>query len=176
MTLISMTSRRETTRNKRLVPIHLQQENGGPVDGESKRQSCIARLLFLVPVLALVAFVTHGQSDRVGTLVSQSPVDRRVEDILSHMSLEEKIDLIGGINGFFVRGMTSFGFSPLRMADGPLGVRNGGPATAMPAGIDIAATWDVALATRVGEQIGRDARAKGVNFLLGQASTSIAHR
>lgn len=36
----------------------------------------------------------------------------------------------------------------------------------MPAGIDIAATWDVALARRVGEQIGRDARSKGVNILL----------
>jgi beta-glucosidase len=31
----------------------------------------------------------------------------------------------------------------------------------------LAATWDVDLARRVGEQIGRDARAKGVNFPLG---------
>ena len=137
------------------------------MDGESKRRSSIARLLLLLAVLAPVAFVMHGQSDRAGASLNQSAVDRRVGDILSHMSLEEKIDLIGGIDGFFIRGMTSFGFPPLRMADGPLGVRNGGPATAMPAGIDIASTWDLALANRVGEQIGRDARAKGVNFLLG---------
>ena len=83
------------------------------------------------------------------------------------MSLEEKIDLIGGVNGFFIRGMPSLGLPPLRMADGPLGVRNAGPATAMPAGIDMAATWDAALARRIGQQIGRDARAKGVNILLG---------
>ena len=37
----------------------------------------------------------------------------------------------------------------------------------MAAGINLAATWDPALAERVGTQIGRDARAKGVNFLLG---------
>ena len=87
--------------------------------------------------------------------------------MLSRMTLEEKIDLIGGVDGFFVRGMPSLGVPPLKMADGPMGVRNYGPATAMPAGINLAATWDTGLADRVGEQIGRDARAKGVNFLLG---------
>jgi len=55
----------------------------------------------------------------------------------------------------------------LKMADGPMGVRNFGPATAMAGGINLAATWDPGLAQRVGEQIGRDARAKGVNILLG---------
>ena len=51
------------------------------------------------------------------------------------------------------------------MADGPLGLRNFGPATAMPAGtLGLAATWDPALAERVGTQIGRDARAKGEHF------------
>ena len=52
-------------------------------------------------------------------------------------------------------------------ADGPGGVRNFGPATAMPSGIALAATWNTALAERVGTEIGRDARAKGVHFLLG---------
>ena len=53
--------------------------------------------------------------------------------MLSHMSLEEKIALIGGVDGFFVRGMPSLSLPPLKMADGPMGVRNFGPATAMPA-------------------------------------------
>src|SRR5207248_2468374 len=55
----------------------------------------------------------------------------------------------------------------LKMADGPLGVRNYGPATTMAGGISLAATWDPELAERVGAEIGRDARAKGVHFLLG---------
>src|SRR5438477_725410 len=53
------------------------------------------------------------------------------------------------------------------VADGPLGVRNYGPATAMAGGISLAATWDTALADRVGAEIGRDARARGVHFMLG---------
>jgi beta-glucosidase len=42
-----------------------------------------------------------------------------------------------------------------------------GPATARPAGIALAATWDIALARQEGAQIGRDARARGDHFLLG---------
>jgi len=46
-------------------------------------------------------------------------------------------------------------------------VRNFGPSTAYPAGIALAATWDPEMANRIGAGLGRDARAKGVNFLLG---------
>jgi beta-glucosidase len=90
-----------------------------------------------------------------------------VEDILAHMTLEQKIDLIGGVDGYFVRGFPALGLLRLKTADGPFGVRNYGPATAMAGGINLAASWDPDLARQVGEQIGRDARAKGVNFLLG---------
>jgi beta-glucosidase len=55
----------------------------------------------------------------------------------------------------------------LATADGPVGVRNDGPATTMAAGIALAATWDTQLAQRVGHELGRDARAKGKHFLLG---------
>src|SRR5579859_7549921 len=98
---------------------------------------------------------------------SESDTDTRADAILAKMSLDEKIDLLGGTDGFFIRAMPEFGVPALRMADGPIGVRNFGPATAMAAGINLAATWDPSLAERVGTQIGRDARAKGVNFLLG---------
>jgi len=94
-------------------------------------------------------------------------VEKRVDAILSRMTLEQKIDMIGGVHGYDVRGFPSLGLPELKTADGPMGVRNYGPATAMAGGINLAATWDPALAKEVGEQIGRDARAKGVNFLLG---------
>jgi beta-glucosidase len=101
--------------------------------------------------------------------VSENPkseIDRRVEDLLSQMTLEEKIDLIGGVDSFFIRGVPRLGVRRLKMADGPIGVRNYGPATTMAGGIALAATWNPALAERVGTEIGRDARAKGVHFLL----------
>src|SRR5215211_1438237 len=94
-------------------------------------------------------------------------VEQRVEAILKQMTLEEKIDLLGGTDGFFVRDVKRLGVPRLKMADGPMGVRNFGPATAMAAGVGLAATWNPALAERVGTEIGRDARAKGVHFLLG---------
>src|ERR1700688_1702473 len=86
---------------------------------------------------------------------AESDIDRRVDAILAQMTLEEKIDYLSGVDGFFVRPLPEAGVPPLRMADGPMGVRNSGPATAMAAGINLAATWDPALAERVGGQIGR---------------------
>lgn len=98
---------------------------------------------------------------------SSPALEQKVNDIVAKMSLEQKIDMLGGINGFDVRAYPEFHLPLLRMADGPLGVRNDGPATAMAGGISLASSWDPALAQRVGEQIGRDARAKGENFMLG---------
>jgi beta-glucosidase len=96
-------------------------------------------------------------------------VDQRVEAILSKMTLDQKIDLIGGQDDFYIRAYPELGWPRLRMADGPIGVRHGGPATTMAGGIALAATWDPALAAREGVEIGRDARAKGVHFMLGPA-------
>ena len=94
-------------------------------------------------------------------------IERRVDSILGRMTLEEKIDILGGVDGFFIRGFPNLGIPRMKMADGPLGVRNFGPATAFAGGIALAATWNPQLAGRVGTELGRDARAKGVHFLLG---------
>ncbi len=94
-------------------------------------------------------------------------IEARVDALVGRMTLEQKIDLLGGEDDFFIRGYPAIGWSRLTMADGPMGVRNFGFSTAYPAGIGLAATWDPAMAKRIGESIGRDARAKGVHFLLG---------
>jgi len=117
--------------------------------------------------LALVVLLAGVRAPVRSGSSSDSDADARANAILAKMTLEQKIDLLGGADGFFVRAVPEFGVPRLPMADGPIGVRNFGPSTAMAAGINLAATWDPALAQRVGMQIGRDARAKGVNFLLG---------
>ena len=94
-------------------------------------------------------------------------VEQRVDAILKKMSLEEKIDYLGGVDGFYIRANERLGLPALKMADGPLGLRNNGPSTAYPGGIALAASWDTELARRMGAMIGRDARARGVHFLLG---------
>src|SRR5258707_5350509 len=108
-----------------------------------------------------------GQSPSASSLRSSTEVERRVDSILGQRTLKEKIDLLSGVDGFFIRDVSRLTLPRLKMADGPIGVRNFGPATAMAGGIALAATWNPALAERVGTEIGRDARAKGVHFLLG---------
>ncbi|HEY9285145.1 MAG TPA: glycoside hydrolase family 3 C-terminal domain-containing protein [Pyrinomonadaceae bacterium] len=122
----------------------------------------------LTALLALGLLATqHVAARRDAAPRDAAAVERRVEEILGRLTLEEKIDLIGGVDDFFVRGVERVGLPRLKMADGPAGVRNFGPATTMPAAVAMAATWDTELVGRVATEIARDARAKGVHFLLG---------
>ncbi len=100
---------------------------------------------------------------------SPANVEKRVDALLSQMTLEEKIELIGGTKNFFTRPIPRVGIPSLKMSDGPLGVHDYGPTTAYAAGIALAASWDSDLAKRVGTSMGRDARARGVNIVLAPA-------
>ncbi len=95
-----------------------------------------------------------------------APVEARVQDLLSKMTLEEKIDMLGGVEGFYIRPNERLGIPKVKMADGPLGVRNYGKATAFPTGIAFAAAWDKDLTERYGEAVGTEARSKGVHIML----------
>ncbi|MDZ7291900.1 MAG: glycoside hydrolase family 3 C-terminal domain-containing protein [candidate division KSB1 bacterium] len=97
---------------------------------------------------------------------SNAPVEQRVDDLLARMTLEEKIDMIGGYNDFYIRPNERLGIPMIKMSDGPLGVRNYGPATAFPAGIAFAATWNVDLVRAFGRAVGKECRSKGVHIIL----------
>jgi beta-glucosidase len=124
---------------------------------KNNRWSVIASFL-IVFVVAAAAQTVHP---------SAADIEQRVDSILSQMTLEEKIDYLGGINDYYLRAIPRLGLPELRTSDGPLGVRNYGASTAYPAGIALAATWDPELVGRVGTSLGRDARARGVHFFLG---------
>jgi beta-glucosidase len=93
-------------------------------------------------------------------------VEKRVDSILGKMTTDEKLEIIGGINDFYTRPIPRLGVPSLRMSDGPMGVHDYGLTTAYPAGIALAASWDVDLAERFGASMGKDARARGVHFIL----------
>ena len=96
------------------------------------------RRLYSIVALSFVTstvFSALAQSPATPSLRSSGEVERRVESILSQMTLEEKIDLLGGVDGFFIRDVSRLKLPRFRMADGPIGVRNFGPATAMAGGI-----------------------------------------
>lgn len=119
-------------------------------------ENCVVVLAVLL-ISAFSVAATPGRAE----------VEKRVDSILSKMTLEEKIDYIGGCRDFYIRAIPRLNVRELKMADGPLGVRNYGKSTAFPAGIAMAASWDTDLVTRIGTMMGKDARARGVHFLLG---------
>jgi beta-glucosidase len=117
-------------------------------------------ILATLAVLPVTAFGTQSVAS------ADLEVERRAESVLAQMTLEEKIDLLGGVNMFGVRGVPRLGVPAMTAADGPFGVRNFTRATVIAGGIALAATWDTELAQRVGKEMGRDARSRGVHFYL----------
>jgi beta-glucosidase len=131
------------------------------------------RKSFSTAILLLALFIpfapAHGPTlgqTRTSPPPAPANVEQRVDALLSQMTLDEKITLIGGTHDFFTRPIPRLGIPSLKMSDGPLGVHDYGPTTAYAAGIALAASWDADLAHRVGVSMGRDARARGVNIVL----------
>ncbi len=92
--------------------------------------------------------------------------DQRVEQLLGQMTLEEKLDYIGGVHAMSIRPIRRLGLPEIRMSDGPLGVRQDKPSPRYPAGIALAASWNRDLAQWEGVSMGRDCRARGIHVLL----------
>jgi beta-glucosidase len=105
----------------------------------------------------------------------KASLEQRVDDLFSRLTQDEKLSLLGG-TGFTMQPIPRLGVPAMAMADAGQGVRGGqnstlGPATAFPAGIEMASTWDTNLLWRIGQAIGVEARNKGsgVQVLLGPA-------
>lgn len=127
-----------------------------------KRSSWIAAIVAWFILQAVIAAPLAAQF----ALPASPEVEARAQKILSQMTLEEKMDYIGGENAFYIRAIPRLGVPEMKMSDGPLGTRNDGPTTAYPAGILMAATWDTELEKQFGAMLGKDSRARGVHFIL----------
>ena len=114
----------------------------------------------LLPVTLLIVTSCNDQ---------QISSTRRIERIIKKMTLQEKVEFIGGYESFNIRPYESYHIPEIRMTDGPVGVRNYGASTAYPASIALAASWDKDLASKVGTAIGMEARNKNVHIVLGPA-------
>jgi beta-glucosidase len=125
-----------------------------------------SRFVHLVLACNLTVLLACGCIAQAQAKPSSAEIEKRVEALLSKLTLDEKIILIGGINDFYTRPIPRLNIPSLRMSDGPTGVHDYGPTTEYPAGILLAASWDADLARRVGISMGRDARARGVHFIL----------
>ncbi len=98
---------------------------------------------------------------------SKLPVEQRVDDLLSRMTLDEKIDLLSGKDSGETMDFPRLGIPSLRVTDGPHGVGWGVKSTCFPTDISMASTWNPELVYQVGEALGDETRAAGRHILLG---------
>ena len=104
----------------------------------------------------------------------EQPLIGRVEELINRMSLDEKIHMVHGVLAYeiasgYVPPIAKLGIPDLQLTDGPVGIRFQGPATAFPATIAVAATWDLDLAREEGVMLGSEAKGKNQDVLLAPA-------
>lgn len=95
--------------------------------------------------------------------------EKRITDLISRMTLDEKLDLLGG-TGFGSKENKRLGIPSILMIDGPQGIR-GPRATAFPSSVTMVSTWNPELMRKVARGIGREVRAYGKNMILGPCVT-----
>ena len=113
-------------------------------------------------------------------LDDSKPLEERVEDALSKMTLEEKIGIIHAQSKFSAPGVPRLGIPELWCTDGPMGVRpevlwdeweqaqwTNDSCTAFPSLTCLAATWNPEMAALYGKSIGEEARFRNKAVLLG---------
>src|SRR3954451_24400160 len=98
-----------------------------------------------------------------------------VEGVLAALSLDAKVSLLAGADQWHTPAVD--GLPPIRMSDGPAGVRGTAwnvRSASFPCATALGASFDPALVREVGEALGREARSKGAHILL--APTVNLHR
>ena len=113
-------------------------------------------------------------------LDDNQPIEKRIEDALSRMTLEEKVKMVHAQSKFSSPGVPRLGIPENWMTDGPHGIRadvlwdewntanqTNDSCTAFPALTCLAATWNTEISSLYGKSIGAEARYRNKNVLLG---------
>ena len=136
------------------------------------------KLAWLSLILAAVVAACSTSSSVV------DDVEARVDELLSQMTLEEKVAQMAG-NGTMASpgggllwtapGIERLGVPPLVMSDGPRGVTGAPGATTFPVGMARGASWQPEIEQRVGAAMGRELRAIEGNILLAPTINNLRH-
>ena len=113
-------------------------------------------------------------------LDDSKPIEERVEDALSRMTVEEKVAMTHAQSKFSSPGVARLGIPEFWMTDGPHGIRpevlwdeweqagwTNDSCVAFPALTCLAATWDPTVSMLYGKSIGEEARYRNKTVLLG---------
>ena len=134
-----------------------------------------------LPLAAVLAFsCSQAPSDKPVYLDENQPLEARVEDALSRMTLEEKVKILHAQSKFSSAGVPRLGIPELWTTDGPHGVRpevmwdkwsqagwTNDSCVAFPALTCLAATWNEEMSALYGKSIGEEARYREKDVLLG---------
>ena len=103
----------------------------------------------------------------------------QAEELVQKLTLDEKIGMVHGAQLFQTKGVDRLGIPPLKMSDGPMGVRqefqpstwqtvglSDDLVTYLPCNSALAATWNRLLAARTGSVLGGEARGRGKDVIL----------
>ncbi|MDR0908054.1 MAG: glycoside hydrolase family 3 C-terminal domain-containing protein [Rikenellaceae bacterium] len=136
-------------------------------------------LIMLCSAALLVGGCTPKNAPRVSKL---SANEKRVEEIVAQMTLEEKVAMLHGKHMFTSEGVPRLGIADMIYADGPFGIREemephswnsigwtNDRSTFFPTGSALAATWSEELAYSYGTGMAREARLRGKDMILGPA-------
>jgi beta-glucosidase len=121
----------------------------------------------LLPILLGCALAVAVHAGAQPPAPDSPAIEAKAHTMLAKLTLEQKIVLLGGEDSMFTHAAPAIDLPRLKMSDASVGVRTWGPTTAYAGGVALAATWDKEFARRLGESLGKDARARSVNFLLG---------
>ena len=137
-----------------------------------------------IAVTVMATSLSSKAEDIPPYLDPNQPLETRVDDLLSRLTLEEKVSLLHADSLFTTPAIPRLGIPCRHFSDGPHGVRQqlgwldwtpphelpyDYSSTAMPVGICLAATWNPKLGLSEGETIGQEARAHGKDIMLGPA-------
>ncbi len=132
--------------------------------------------------VALCAFTAcrNAETTTPVYLDETKPIDERVADALSRMTLEEKIAMIHAQSKFSSPGVPRLGIPELWTTDGPHGIRTevlwdeweqagwtNDSVIAFPALTSLAASWNKEMSALYGKSIGEEARYRNKSVLLG---------
>lgn len=126
------------------------------------------------------SFWAQAQEKSALYLNAKAPMEKRIEDALSRMTLEEKIAMIHAQSKFSSPGVPRLGIPQVWMTDGPHGIRpevlwdewdqagwTNDSCIAFPSLTCLASSWDKSLALLYGQSIGEEARYRNKTVLLG---------
>ncbi len=103
----------------------------------------------------------------------------KIKDLVSRLTLEEKAGLTSGLNNWLTKPVDRLGIPSVRTSDGPHGLRLQesevnkkleeitAPAVCFPPACTLACSFDRELIKRMGEEIGKECQAYGVDVILG---------